>query len=101
MHLPRLDRYSLGIKIDNLFTETMELIFFAGYSAKTQKLAVVYKASTKLNVLKFFLKILWEMKALDNKKYIQLSQPLSEIGKMLGGWIKQLQKETLPNNGRE
>lgn len=101
MHLPRLIRYSLGIKIDNLFTETLELVFLAGYSPRIQKLAVVYRASTRLDTLKFFLKTLWELKDLDNKKYIQLSLPLSEIGKMLGGWIKQLQKETLPKNGRE
>lgn len=101
MHLPRLDRYSLGIKIENLFTETLELTLFSGYSPKTQKLAMVYKANIKLDALKFFLKILWEIKALDNKKYILISQPLAEIGKMFGGWIKQLQKETLPKNGRE
>jgi len=39
-------------------------------------------------LLKFFLRISWEIKAVDNKKYIALSERLDEIGKMLGGWIK-------------
>ena len=30
--------------------------------------------------------ILWETKSLDNSKYIQLSENVSEIGRMLGGW---------------
>lgn len=54
----------------------------------------IVKASTKLDVLKFFLQLSWEIKALDNKKYSVLSQKLNEIGKMLGGWQRQLIKQT-------
>ena len=36
------------------------------------------------------LQIAWEIKALDAKKYILLSGKLDEIGRMLGGWLKQL-----------
>ncbi len=62
----------------------------AGYAPKSQKAAIVQRASTKLDALKFFLQIAWEVKALDNKKYLRLSEPLDEVGKMLGGWRKQL-----------
>jgi len=96
-NFPRLSRFTLGSRIDGLFLETVELILLAGYSAKTQKLTIVLRAGTKLDALKFFLKIAWELKALDNKKYIRLSEPLVEVGKMLGGWRKQLlQYETPP-----
>lgn len=40
-------------------------------------------------MLKFFLRVAWEIKSLDNKKYIIISEHLEEIGKMLGGWQKQ------------
>jgi hypothetical protein len=40
--------------------------------------------------------ILWETKSLDNKKYIALSGPLDEIGRMLGGWNGQLTKQNSP-----
>ena len=88
---PRLSRYTLGAKIDGLFMDTIELILLAGYSSKPQKLVIVQRASTKLDSLKFFLQIAWQVKALENKKYLRLSEPLAEIGKMLGGWRKQLQ----------
>jgi len=39
---------------------------------------------------------MWETKSLDNKKYIALSLPLDEIGKMLGGWNGQLTKQNSP-----
>ena len=45
---------------------------------------------SKLDLLKFFTQISWEMKSLDNKKYVTLSELLNEIGRMLGGWNRQL-----------
>ena len=36
--------------------------------------------------------MLWEIKGIDNKKYIILSEPLLEAGKMLGGWHGQVVK---------
>jgi hypothetical protein len=92
IHIPRLTRYTLGAKIDNIFTECLELALLAGYSAKETKLPIIQKLSVKFDALKFFLKLLWEMKALDNKKYMALSQPLAKIGSMIGGWLNSLKK---------
>ena len=83
-------RYTIGTKIDSLFLETIELIIKASYSDKVEKLIALKNASTKLDLLKFFLQITWEIKSLDNKKYILLSEKLDEIGKMLGGWIRAI-----------
>lgn len=90
-HFPKTSRYSLGTKIDFLFMETVEAAFLASRLNKEQKISFVQKASAKLDLLKFFLRISWEIRALDNKKYIALSEKLDEIGRMLGGWMKQLQ----------
>jgi len=91
-HFPRLSKYTLGAKIDAIFTEILELLLFAKYADKNSKLLLINKAIAKLDSLKFFLQIAWEIKALDNKKFAHLSNPLAEIGRMLGGWRKQLQK---------
>jgi len=64
-------------------------------------LPVIFEASAKLDSLKFFLQIAWEIKALDNKKYIALSENLSEIGRMLGGWQKQVNTIINPARGGE
>lgn len=87
---PKNSRYTLGTKIDSLFLEAIELIIKASYSSKAEKLIFLSNASFKLDLLKFFLQIAWDVKALDNKKYILLSKKLDEIGKMLGGWIKSV-----------
>ena len=93
-HFPKTSRYTFGGKIDGLFLETLENIFIAGYLPIGQKMPWVIKASAKLDLLKFFLQIAWEIKSLDNKKFILFSEKLNEIGRMLGGWQKHLQKET-------
>ncbi len=89
-HLPRLTRYSLGEKINLLFIELIELTIVATYSAREQKVQIIDKASIKLDLLKYFLQIGWELKAIDSKKLAQLSPLLVEAGRMFGGWKKQL-----------
>ena len=60
---------------------------------KEEKIPYLKKSSTKLDLLKFLMQVAWELEVVDNKKYIELSERLHEIGRMLGGWIISLQKE--------
>lgn len=87
---PKHSKHTLGTKIDLLFLETIEFIVGANYTDKIEKIISLKRASVKLDLLKFFLQISWEVKSLDNKKYISLSEKLNEIGRMLGGWIKSI-----------
>ena len=89
-HYPKNARYTLGSKVDGFFIDTIELIFLAGSVNKEKKLPYIERASSKFDLLKLFLQISWEVKVLDNKKYVALSEPLNEIGRMLGGWHKSL-----------
>jgi len=92
-HFPKTSRYTLGEKIDSLFVEIIEYIVIASYLSRQKKLPYIKKGIIKLDVLKFFLQVAWEIKVLDNKKFIELSEKLLEIGRMLGGWNKQLNRE--------
>lgn len=76
--------------------EVVEYVVVASYLPKQDKLPYLKKATLKLDVLKFFLQVAWEIKALDTKKYITLSDHVDEIGRMQGGWIKQLSQENPP-----
>ena len=93
-NIAKQSRFTIGAKIDNLFLEAIELLFIAGYLNKEQKLPVLQKANGKLDLLKFFLQIAWELKLFDAKKYAELSKPLDEIGRMLGGWRKGIESKT-------
>jgi len=95
--LEKAHKYTLGQKIDNLFIEIMEAVSIATFLDKTEKQPWVKFAIRKLDTIKVLLMILWETKSLDNKKYINISQPIDEIGRMLGGWNGQLTKQNSPN----
>lgn len=89
--IPKTARYTLGGKIDTYFTDTIEYIVSAIYLPRERKGASIQAAIAKLDTLKLFLQIAWEIKALDTKKYQILSEKLYEIGKMLGGWNRQVE----------
>jgi hypothetical protein len=91
--VPKDFRYSLGTKIDRSLVETAELLFIASYLGKEQKLPYLQKANVRLDIAKFFLQILWDVGALDNQKYILLSEKFDEVGRQLGGWIKGLESK--------
>ena len=93
-HFPKRSRYTFDAKVDSLFLDIVELLFVASSLPRDQKFPVLQRASGKLDSLKFFLRITWELKILDNNKYIKLSESLNNIGRMLGGWMKNAERET-------
>ena len=93
-NLPRLSRYTLGAKIDLLFTDTIETTLLAAYTVREQKLSILQKANVKLDAIKFFLRLMWEMEKLDHDTYASISAPLGEVGRMIGGWMKDLRQKT-------
>lgn len=88
--MPKLFKHSLGEKITALFIQLLELILIAGYSGKDKKPEIINKASMMLDLLKYFLQLAFDLKAIDNKQIAALTAPLAEVGKMLGGWKRQL-----------
>ena len=84
---PNEEKYAIGGKIKNTILEILELLIEAGFR-KTEKIPLLEKASIKLDSLKIFIRLTYEIKLINQKKYIQLEEPLQEIGRMLGGWIR-------------
>lgn len=92
-HIKKDERYSLGIKIDTLFTNIIDSIFGASNSNDDHRLLYVEKSIRLSDTISMFLRIIWELNALDNKKYIALSEEFSNVGRMLGGWKAKILKE--------
>ncbi|MBI5470225.1 four helix bundle protein [Candidatus Kaiserbacteria bacterium] len=78
--IPKIQRYSLGSRIDALFIEMIEATAQAAFIPRSEKEPWVRLAIRKLDALKILLMVLWETKSLDTKKYAVLSEHLDEIG---------------------
>ncbi|MEK7508734.1 MAG: four helix bundle protein, partial [Patescibacteria group bacterium] len=97
-NLPRHTKFTLGAKIDNLFTGCLELALLAGYAGRDKKPEIIRQLNAKFDALKFFLKLLWEIKGINDQKYISLSGPLAQTGKMLGGWLNFFKNKPPPQS---
>lgn len=95
LNVNRIDRYTLGAKIDEVFLSLLESIFRGLFAHdKFEKLSIVSQTLGKNDLLKFLLQLGWEQKVLDQKIYSTLILNLDEVGRMLNGWKKNLQEKT-------
>lgn len=95
ININKTDRNTLGMKIDLYFLDILEILFRASFTHdKFEKLSLVSQGIGKVDLLKFFLQIGWEQKIIDHTLYAKLIVLLDEIGRMSGGWKKNIQEKT-------
>lgn len=86
--VPKSDRFTIYERSENAILDMVECILEAGYSKSSDKAAILERASMKLNLLRFFVRLMKETRSIDTKKYTALQAHIDEIGRMLGGWIR-------------
>ena len=91
--MPRVGRYTTGARIENHFLDLLELIYKAYYANIENKSIVIIKAITKNDIIKYLLQIAFENKLIKEKQYLELSNKLQEVGKILGGWKKGIESK--------
>jgi hypothetical protein len=72
--------------------DILELLFAIPISSS--KILILQRISVKIDLLKILLRLSKDSLAMQNKDYIELETILSEIGRMLGGWIKSTKQNT-------
>ena len=90
--VPKQDRFTIYERAENHILGTIELLLEASYGDKAQKTFLLEKASVKLNVLRFLVRLMKDTKTFDLKKYTTLQETIDEIGRMTGGWIRSMNK---------
>ena len=86
--IAKQDRYTVWQRSENMILDILEGILLASQTYKGEKLPILERTSVKLNFLRVFLRLMKEVKTIDNTKYVALQALVDEIGRMLGGWIK-------------
>ena len=84
-------RYSLGLGLENSILDFMEILVMAKSAPRTLKASYLLKGMGKLEISILKLRILLELKLVNETKLFQLQNKLAEIGRMLGGWLKSVQ----------
>jgi hypothetical protein len=73
--------------------EVIQYTSSALFVKKENKLPYIQKVIQILDTVKIMLRVAHNIKAFETKQYIALSEKLHEIGKMLGGWHNQVEKQ--------
>lgn len=55
------------------------------------KSSVIVEAISKNDIIKYLLQITFENKLIKEKQYLELSNKLQEVGKILGGWKNSIE----------
>lgn len=58
--------------------------------ANKSKLLILKKCDLKAKTVRLLVRMAYEIKAIDQRKYLLLEEKLLEIGRMIGGWLKQI-----------
>ena len=88
LDFPKKDRYTLGQRCENCLLDILEGIIAAAQVDKSEKLKSLVAVSNKIDMLKVFIRLAFDTKALSEKRYLASQNALQEIGRMIGGWIK-------------
>ncbi len=100
-NIPRTERFGIGLKIDSLFLELLEILRTATYAQIMEKIKILENGLLKIDSLRFFVQILWETRLISNSQFITLGGDIENIGKMVGGWKKGIIIKTSANKAEE
>ncbi len=89
---PKRVRFTFSDRINHLALDLVEDLVEARYSSK--KHAILQRANLRLEKLRLLLRLAHKLRYLDYKRYEYAMKSINEIGKMLGGWLKQQRHET-------
>jgi len=84
---PKKARFTFVDRLINLALQIVEDLVEARYSRN--KAAVLKRANLNLEKMRVLLRLCHESKFISGKSYEHASYQLNEVGKMLGGWMKQ------------
>lgn len=87
---PREQKFILGERLSSYLLQIHELYIEAYYGQKQTKKENLHKVNVKLEQLRYLVRLAYDMRYINKKRYGYISEQLMEIGKKTGGWLKTL-----------
>lgn len=91
--MAKLDRYTLGQQIFELFIKLLTLTTQAQYQTGQTKITSLRLMILELDTTKILIRLSRKLEILDERAYIRYEKELNDVGKMLGGWIRNLENK--------
>lgn len=88
--LPRTEKFSIGTEIKTSMYEILKNILLASKIDKRKRLEIYNMVDSHIYYQRICIRIMYNNRWIDMKKYKYSNELLYEIGRMLGGLIKSL-----------
>jgi hypothetical protein len=88
--LPRTEKFSIGTEIKTSVYNMLRNILLVSKMDKTKRLEIYNIVDAEIYYQRICIRIMYNQKWIDEKKYKHSNELLSEIGRILGGLIKSL-----------
>ncbi len=92
LKLPRTEKFSIGTEIKTSMYEMLKNVLLASKLEKNKRLQIYNIVDSHIYYQRICIRILYNHKWIDEKKYKYSNELLSEIGKILGGLIIRSEK---------
>lgn len=90
LKLPRTEKFSIGTEVKTSMYEMLKNILLASKVNLNKRLEIYNTIDAQIYYQRICIRIMYNNKWIDLKKYKYSNQLLDEIGKILGGLIKAL-----------
>ena len=86
---PKPHRFTVTQRMMDAALDCQDAVYMAQSRRGTRRLAVLWDADAALNRLRLYLRLAHRWRWLSDGQYEHVSTQVTEIGRLLGGWIKQ------------
>ena len=91
---PKSSRFSVSVRLENTLLDILEDILSA--NRRRNKEYYLIKIDESLERMRILIRLSKDMRFLDIKSYGFAVKQMAEIGRLLGGWIKQQRQKVNP-----
>ena len=99
LKLPRTEKFSIGIEVKTSVYNMLKNVLLASKVERNKRIGIYNIIDTEICYQRICIRIMYNNKWIDSKKYKYSNELLSEIGRNLGGLIKSVGvKEYAKNN---
>ncbi|HNT24732.1 MAG TPA: diversity-generating retroelement protein Avd [Anaerolineales bacterium] len=87
---PRAHRFGLAERIQRLAMEFQDALVLAGKSKGSERRQALGRADVQLEQLRIWVRLARDFQLLTLRQYEHAARLLSEVGRLLGAWLKQV-----------
>ena len=92
---PKAQRFAVTQRLQNAALDFQEAIFDANARSGALRLQHLQTADAHLNKLRLYLRLSNQWQWLSSGQYEHASRMVAQVGKLLGGWIRQTKASAL------